>query len=88
MRKKCVFFFESVHLEGSLIQEASHSATLIQRATSWRNKEMFVSIKNVSNPKLYVIKNGPADEIIRDYLMAFWLSPKVSTRDPIISREL
>ena len=23
--------------------------------------------------------------IIRDYLMAFWLSPEVSTRDPIIS---
>ena len=23
--------------------------------------------------------------IVRDYLMAFWLSPKVSTRDPIIS---
>ena len=24
-------------------------------------------------------------DIFRDYLMAFWLSPKVSTRDPIIS---
>ena len=24
--------------------------------------------------------------VIRDYLMAFWLSPEVSTRDPIISR--
>ena len=23
--------------------------------------------------------------IIRDYLMVFWLSPEVSTRDPIIS---
>ena len=23
--------------------------------------------------------------IFRDYLMSFWLSPKVSTRDPIIS---
>ena len=23
--------------------------------------------------------------LIRDYLMAFWLSPEVSTRDPIIS---
>ena len=23
--------------------------------------------------------------VFRDYLMAFWLSPEVSTRDPIIS---
>ena len=29
--------------------------------------------------------HGKYHMIIRDYLMAFWLSPEVSTRDPIIS---
>ena len=61
--EKMNFLFVSVHLEGTLIQEASQSETLTQRATSWRNKEMFVSIKNVSYPKLW-IKDGHADEII------------------------
>ena len=33
----------------------------------------------------YRDKKSPEYVIIRDYLMAFWLSPEVSTRDPIIS---
>ena len=33
----------------------------------------------------YKILYHPTRGIFRDYLMAFWLSPEVSTRDPIIS---
>ena len=50
--EKMNFLFVSVHLEGTLIQEASQSETLTQRVTSWRNKETFVSIKNVPYPNL------------------------------------
>ena len=35
--------------------------------------------------KMAIVHNPKSSCVIRDYLMAFWLSPEVSTRDPIIS---
>ena len=89
----CVFIMTSCTNESNDTNLPINNTYSIIHRSAMSRKSTFsltsLNQLNFTNIKTFIIQINKSSAsyimIIRDYLMAFWISPEVSTRDPIIS---